>query len=168
MVLTGSVGSAVAKSRAFDDAWVNGVTSVDVSKLAVEPGRNDEARQQFKYVIKPDSEIKQAVEMAFRLDPRVVAYSPDVTVQGGVAILSGVVGNVKAKTAAERDAINIAGVWRVENLLQVRPTGPRSDSEMEKQLKAALFWNPLLADVSIDVAVINRVAYLSGTVDSVG
>jgi len=168
VVLTGSVGSAVAKSRAFDDAWVNGVMSVDATKLAVDPGRNDEARQEFKYVIKPDSELKQAVEMAFRLDPRVVAYSPTVTVEGGVAILGGVVGNLKAKTAAERDAANIAGVWRVENLLQVRPTGPSSDSEMEKQLKAALFWNTLLDDVSIDVAVINRVAYLSGTVDSIG
>jgi osmotically-inducible protein OsmY len=168
VVLTGSAGSAVAKSRAFDDAWVNGVMSVDATKLAVDPGRNDEARQEFKYVIKPDRDIKQAVEMAFRLDPRVVAYSSTVTVEGGVAILGGVVGNLKAKTAAQRDAANIAGVWRVENLLQVRPAGPSSDSEMEKQLKTALFWNTLLDDVSIDVAVINRVAYLSGTVDSIG
>jgi len=168
VVLTGAVGSAVARSRAFDDAWVNGVMSVDTSKLVVEPALRNETRQEFKYVIKPDSELKQAVEMAFRLDPRVVAYSPTVTVEGGVAILGGVVGNLKAKTAAERDAANIAGVWRVENLLQVRPTGPSSDSEMEKQLKAALFWNTLLDDVSIDVAVINRVAYLSGTVDSIG
>ena len=168
VVLTGAVGSAVARSRAFDEAWVNGVMSVDAIKLAVDPGRNDEARQEFKYVIKPDSELKQAVEMAFRLDPRVVAYSPTVTVEGGVAILGGVVGNLKAKTAAQRDAANIAGVWRVENLLQVRPAGPSSDSEMEKQLKTALFWNTLLDDVSVDVAVINRVAYLSGTVDSIG
>ena len=166
VVLTGAVGSAVAKSRAFDDAWVNGVMSVDATKLAVDPGRDDEARQEFKYVMKPDSEIKQAVEIAFRLDPRVVAYSPIVTVEGGVAILGGEVGNLKAKTAAERDAMNVAGVWRVENLLQVRPSGPSSDPMMEKQLKTALFWNPLLDDVSIDVAVINRVAYLSGSVDS--
>jgi osmotically-inducible protein OsmY len=166
--LTGAVGSAVAKSRAFDDAWVNGVTSVDATRLAVDPGRNDEARQEFKYVIKPDGEIKKAVEMAFRLDPRVVAYSPTVTVEGGVAILGGEVGNLRAKAAAERDATNIAGVWRVEDLLQVRPNGPSSDPVMEKQLKTALFWNPLLDDVSIDVAVINRVAYLSGAVDSFG
>lgn len=168
VVLTGSVGSAVAKSRAFDDAWVNGVGSVDASKLAVDPGRNDEARQQFRFVIKPDHDIKQAVELAFRLDPRVVATPPDVTVEGGVAILSGVVGNVKAKTAAQRDAANIAGVWRVDNLVRVRPSRPGSDPNMEKELRAALFWDPLLSDVAIDAAVIDRVAYLSGAVDSAG
>lgn len=168
VVLSGVVGSAVARSRAFDDAWVNGVMSVDASKLTVDPGRNDEARQEFKYVIKPDHDVQQAVEMAFRLDPRVVAFSPAVTVEGGVAILNGTVGNLKAKTAAGRDAANIAGVWHVENLLEVQPRGPASDPEMEKELKAALFWDPLLADASIDGAVINRVAYLSGAVDSVG
>jgi osmotically-inducible protein OsmY len=168
VVLSGIVGSAVARSRALNDAWVNGVLSVDASQLTVDPGRNDEARQNFKYIIEPDHDIKHAVEMAFRLDPRVVAFSPTVTVEDGVAILSGTVGNLKAKTAAGRDAANVAGVWRVENLLEVRPPGPVNDPEMEKQLKSALFWDPLLSDASIDVAVINRVAYLSGAVDSVG
>jgi osmotically-inducible protein OsmY len=37
---------------------------------------------------------------------------------------------------------------------------------MEQQLKAALLWDPLLNSSTIDVAVINRVAYLSGSVDS--
>jgi osmotically-inducible protein OsmY len=168
VVLTGSVGSAVAKVRAFDDAWVSGVVSVDASRLAVDPGRNDEGRQQFQFVVKPDREIRQAVELAFRLDPRVVATPPDVAVEGGVAILSGVVGNVKAKTAAQRDAANIAGVWRVDNLVRVRPSRPGRDEEMEKELRAALRWDPLLSDVAIDAAVIDRVAYLSGAVDSAG
>jgi osmotically-inducible protein OsmY len=33
-------------------------------------------------------------------------------------------------------------------------------------LKAALSWDPLLDSSTIDVAVINRTAYLSGAVDS--
>jgi len=37
--LTGIVGSAIAKSRASDDAWVNGVLSVDASGMKVEPWR---------------------------------------------------------------------------------------------------------------------------------
>jgi osmotically-inducible protein OsmY len=37
---------------------------------------------------------------------------------------------------------------------------------MEKQLKTALSWDPLLDSSTIEVAVINRVAYLSSAVDS--
>jgi hypothetical protein len=37
---------------------------------------------------------------------------------------------------------------------------------MEKQLKAALLWDPFLDNSTIDAAVIHRVAYLSGAVDS--
>jgi hypothetical protein len=37
---------------------------------------------------------------------------------------------------------------------------------MEKQLKAAFSWDPLLDSSTIDVAVINRTAYLSGAVES--
>jgi len=76
------------------------------------------------------------------------------------------VGNLKAKTSAEQDAKNILGVWRVDNLLKVRPKGRRTDAETEKQLKAALSWDPLLNSSAIDVAVINRTAYLSGAVES--
>ena len=107
----------------------------------------------------------KALQAAIRLDPRVSAFSPDVTVEGGVAILGGVVGNLKAKTAAEQDAYNVVGVMQVTNLLKVGPKGRPTDVEMEKQLKAALSWDPLLDGSSIDVAVINRVAYLSGAVD---
>ena len=166
VTLTGTIGSAISKSRAYDDAWVNGVTSVDDSGLKIEPLARKGAQREFKDVISSDSEIKQAVQVALRLDPRVSAFAPDVTVEGGVVILGGNVGNLKAKTSAEQDAKNILGVWRVDNLLKVRPKGRRTDAETEKQLKAALSWDPLLNSSAIDVAVINRTAYLSGAVES--
>ena len=72
------------------------------------------------------------------VDPRVKAFSPDVTVEDGVVILGGSVGNLKAKTAAAQDAKDIVGVWRVDNLLKVRPKERPTDAEMQKQLKAAL------------------------------
>ena len=168
VTLTGTVGSVISDSRAFDDAWVNGVMSVDASGLKVDPNVRLDAQRMFKFANRPDSEIKQAILAALRLDPRVTAFSPDITVEDGAVILDGSVGNLKVKTAAEQDAINIFGVWRVENFLKVRlkmkewPT----DSEMQKQLKAALLWDSLLNNSAIDVAVINRVAYLSGAVDS--
>jgi osmotically-inducible protein OsmY len=166
VTLTGTIGSAISKWRAFEDAWVNGVTSVDDSGLKIEPLARKGAQREFKDVISSDSEIKQAVQVALRLDPRVSAFAPDVTVEGGVVILGGNVGNLKAKTSAEQDAKNILGVWRVDNLLKVRPKGRRTDAETEKQLKAALSWDPLLNSSAIDVAVINRTAYLSGAVES--
>ena len=166
VMLTGTIGSGISKWRAFEDAWVNGVTAVDDSGLKIEPLARKGAQRAFKDVISSDSEIKQAVQAALRLDPRVSAFSPGVIVEGGVVILGGNVGNLKAKTSAEQDAKNIMGVWQVDNLLKVRPKGRRTDAEMEKQLKAALSWDPLLNSSAIDAAVINRTAYLSGAVES--
>ena len=167
VTLTGTIGSVISKSRAFDDAWVNGVTSVDDSGLKIESLAHNDAQQKSKTAISSDSEIKQAVQAALRFDARVSAFSPDVTVEDGVVILGGSVGNLKAKTAAAQDAKNVVGVSLVENHLKVRPTGGSADAAaMEKQLKAALLWDPFLDSSTIDVAVINRVAYLSGAVDS--
>ncbi len=166
VTLTGTVGSAISKSRASDDAWINGVSDVDASGLTVEPWAREDARRKMKFAERADSEIMHAVVAAFRLDPRVSAFSPSVTVEGGVVILGGAVGDLKAKAAAEQDARNIVGVWQIDNLLKVRPKGRPTDAEMEKQLKAALLWDPLLNSSTIDVAIINRIAYVSGAVAS--
>ena len=167
VTLTGSVGSAIGKSRAYDDAWVSGVTSVDYSGVKVDPReRNDELRK-LKYAIRPDSAIKKAVKAYFLLDPAFSAFSPNVTVENGLVRLSGVVGNLKAKTSAEQDAKDIVSVWQVENFLKVRPKGQPSDADMKKQLTAALFWAPLLDGYAIDAAVTNHIVRLSGSVGSI-
>jgi osmotically-inducible protein OsmY len=64
VTLTGTVGSALGRSRAFDDAWVNGVVSVDDSSMKVEPSAADGSQRKLKYVMRSDSEIKQAVQAA--------------------------------------------------------------------------------------------------------
>jgi len=166
VTLTGTVGSAISKSRASDDAWINGVSDVDASGLTVEPWAREEVRRRMKFAERADTEIMQSVLAAFHLDPRVSAFSPSVNVEGGVVILGGAVGNLKAKTAAEQDARNVVGVWQIDNLLKVRSKVRPTDAEMEKQLKAALLWDPLLNSSTIDVGVLNSVAYLSGAVDS--
>lgn len=166
VTLTGTIGSAISKSRALDDAWVGGVTSVDDSGLKVESRASNGPHQEHEYADRSDSEIKQAVEATLLLDPRVSASPPNVTVEDGGVILSGNVGNLKAKTSAEQDAKNIVGVWRVDNLLNVRPSERPTDADMEKQLNAALAWDPLVDSSEITVAVTHRVAHLSGTVDS--
>lgn len=166
VTLTGKVGSAISKLRAFDDAWVNGVTTVDDSGLKVDPDIMESARGESEYAVRTDSEIKQAVQAALKLDPRVTVFTPEVNVEDGVVILGGLVGNQKAKTAAGQDANDIFGVLEVDNLLKVRPRQWPGDAEMQKQLKAALSWDPLLDSSTIDAAVINRIAYLSGAVEA--
>jgi osmotically-inducible protein OsmY len=166
VTLTGTIGSAISKSRAYDDAWVNGVTSVDDSGVKIEPRASNGARQEEEYATRSDSDIKKAIQASLHLDPRVSAFSPDVTVEDGGVILGGNVGNLKAKTSAEEDAKDIVGVWRVDNLLKVRAKEQPTDAQMASQLKAALAWDPLVDGDTITVAVTKRVAHLSGTVDS--
>jgi osmotically-inducible protein OsmY len=165
VALSGPVRSAIVKSRAIEDAWVIGVTDVDGNGLHVEPQLGTGAQRTYKYTIKSDDEIQRAVQAAFRRDPRVSTFSPNVRVEDHTVILSGAVGNLKARTEAEHDARNTIGVWWVENYLKVRPKNPPGDADIEKNLNAALFWDPALMDCRIEVAVINNVAYLSGAVD---
>jgi osmotically-inducible protein OsmY len=167
VTLAGTTASTIAKDRAFEDAWVNGVLSVDVSGLKVEPDSAE--RRATESALKPDGEIKSAIQAALPLDPRVAAFTRDITisVEGGVVILGGEVANLKAKSAAEQDARNTVGVAWVDNQLTVRPLMnlPR-DSDTEKVLKAELAWDPLLDSSTIKAAVINHVAYISGAVQS--
>jgi len=105
VTLTGTIGSAISKSRAFDDAWVNGVTSVDDSSLKIDPQAHGVAHQEVTDATRSDSEIKLAVQASLHLDPRVSAFSPDVTVEGGEVILGGDVGKLKGENFREQDAI---------------------------------------------------------------
>jgi len=166
VTLTGTVGNADGKSRAFDNAWVNGVVSVVDSAVKIEPLVLDETRRKLKYASVSDGQIKQAIKASFGLDPRVSAFSPEATVESGEVYLFGQVGNLKAKTSAQQDAKNIVGVWRVDNFLKVRPKELAQDAEMKAQLKDALFWDPLLDGDTINATVNNRIAYLSGEVRS--
>lgn len=164
VTLTGSVGSALEKTRALTDAWVTGVTDVDGKALKVDPELSRKAERKASNPVETDAAIKQAVLAAFRYDPRVAAFAPEVIVEDGSVILSGKVGNLKAKLAAGADAKNTAGVWTVDNLLVVQRRDLPSDAQAGKVLKDALVRDPLLAGAQIESAVVNHSAYLSGWV----
>jgi osmotically-inducible protein OsmY len=165
VTLSGTTGSALAKARAVDDALVNGALTVDYSGLKVQPSASDKMLRKSQFVDKTDSDVKKAVEASLHRDPRVSSFSPDVRVEGGVIILSGAIGNLKAKNAAEQDAKSTVGASWVDNLLRVRPAHAPNDAEIQTNLKAALTWDPLLGDSQIEAAVVNGVAYLSGGAD---
>ena len=90
---------------------------MDASGLKVEPLANGVTRKQSDSYIISDGDIQKAVQASLHLDPRVSAFSPNVTVEGGMVILAGSIGNLKAKTAATQDAKNVMGVAQVDNLL---------------------------------------------------
>jgi len=125
----------------------------------------DQGRRKFKYVIETDDEIQRTVEASFGHDPRVSSFAPAVRVEDGMVTLQGTVSNLKAKTAAAQDTRDTVGVSWVDNLLKVRPSKPSSDADAEKDLKAALRWNPLLDGCQIEAAVIKRAFFWSPFVD---
>jgi len=166
VTISGTAGSAISKSRIENNSWVSGVSAVDVSGVSVDFLKRNEARRSRKYAIRSDREIQQAVQAAFREDPRVNRFSPMVTVENSRVVIRGNVSNLKAKTSAELDARNVVGVWAVDNLLKVRPTTSPTDAEMTKQLSSSLFWDFSLEGANIQGKVVDHVAILSGNVTS--
>jgi len=166
VTLTGTVNSAALHSRASQLAWTANVRSVDVSGLKIDPWPRASDQSNETTATKEDSEIKEAVKAAFLYDPRVFSLSPAVDVEHGVVTLTGVVDNLKAKRAAEQDAKNTVGVWRVKNLLKVRPAKPLSDDLLQQGVTLALLRDPFVDSYQITVKATNAVVTLTGTVPS--
>lgn len=164
--LSGSVGSAYEKAEAIDALWVQGVESVDAEKLEIEWWERDRMRRDERFAELTDFEIRQAVEDAFLMDPRVDSFALEAEVENGVATLTGTVDNLKAKRSAAADAAGTVGVWRVRNLIKVRPDGTRSDATIADDVRSKLLIDPFVDRFELSVLVHNGVARLSGTVDS--
>jgi osmotically-inducible protein OsmY len=166
--LSGTVGSAAEKRRAIADAWTTGVMDVKVKDLEVRDWARDEKYRKDKFVKKDDEEIEDAVERAFLYDPRVNMFKIDVSSSARMVTLSGVVDNLKAKRAAEMDAKNTVGVWKVKNNIKVRPMGVDLpvDNTIENRVEKSLANDPYVSQYNIDVEVIDNVAYLDGEVNT--
>jgi osmotically-inducible protein OsmY len=123
-------------------------------------------RRSLKETVKTDAQIKDAIRDAFLHGPRVMSFNPEIIVRDGLVVLSGTVDNLMAKRAAEQDAKNTVGVWRVKSYLKVRGENLPSDREMAQNVKDALERDPWESQHEINVTVRNGVARLMGTVDS--
>jgi osmotically-inducible protein OsmY len=166
VTLTGTVGSLREKSRARTDAWVTGVKSVDDGGLDVRWWARDDMRRKSSYVFRSDAEIKKAVKDAFVYDPRVFSFHPEVKVENGTVTLSGVVGDYKAKQAAEQDAKNTVGVRRVKNHLKVRLAEVPSNAALEQRVRDALANDPYVDRFDVAVNAYTGWVYLSGDVNT--
>jgi osmotically-inducible protein OsmY len=166
VTLTGTVGSSAEKRQAGWDCWVAGVKEVDDSGLKVRNWARDDERRHTDYVIKPDSEIRDAINDAELCDPRVKSFEVEPKVTDGVVTLRGTVDNLKAKHAAAENARDTVGVSRVINRLKVRPAAHRTDAQLERAVRRALARDPYVDRYDITVNVVDGTAYLAGTVDS--
>jgi osmotically-inducible protein OsmY len=165
--LFGTVGSAAEKTRAEWDAWgITGVKAVDSSPLKVEKWARDEALREHKYVARSDQEIRDAVQDALLYDPRVFGHDIEIKVTNGMVTLRGVVDNIQARKAVERDARNTVGVLGVNSLIKVRPIDKLSDAQLADNVSGALARNPFLSGDDITVEAEGQVVTLDGDVNS--
>jgi len=114
-----------------------------------------------------DEQIQAAVARAFKVDSRLLSYSPQVKVEKGNVILTGDVGVLVAKEAAERDARHAIGVRRVDNQIRVRwPDKPPTGDEIAKFTRDALLRDAYVERHNIIVTCRNAHVSLYGLVDT--
>ena len=163
VTLSGRTGSAAERSRASNDAWVDGVTAVDATALLVTPlDRPDENVR----IGEPttDEQIRKAIQDAVRYDPRLRSFSmtPDVT--AGVVTLRGSVQTLSARAAAEALARNTVGVKAVKNDLVARSAKPLADELLEDRVNETLAFDPLTDARDIHPIVSSGKVTLTGSV----
>ncbi len=166
VTLSGAVGSAAERRWAGLKAWVNGVKDVKTKDVEVKWWMREQMKRTERYTNKSDHDIKQAVEDALRYDPRTVSFNVHVSVRNATVNLSGKVDNLLARKAAERDARNTVGVWRVKNHLKIRPDKPFSDSAIKKQVNKAFMHDSTVRSPSITVLANDGNVVLAGNVNS--
>lgn len=166
VTLKGTVGSAAEKRRAEVMAWVNGVESVNSRQLAIDYDADKEALRNNKFVTKTDQAIKEALLATFSRDARIKSDLSYIKVNDGRVTLRGDVKSLMAKKAAEENALNVVGVWKVKNLLSVRPDDTSVDQVIEDKIVSQLEKDPYLDRFEVEVEVFNKKATLRGEVDN--
>jgi osmotically-inducible protein OsmY len=112
-----------------------------------------------------DEEIRATVRGNLDRDVRITTPSTiNVAVSGGVVTLTGTVPSYDQKNAASDDAWTVPGVIDVINDIVVVPSIPRSDAEIEADVRRTLACDPAINAANVHVSVTNGVVYLRGTV----
>ena len=160
--LSGTVGSAIERTRAINDAWVNGVARVDVGKLTVDP----ESKMRRTNLPADDKEIEQLIETAWKQHARLTSFQGNAASQDHVVTLTGKVDHLAAKKIAEEIARNTTGVTGVANHIRVRPSKLSDDAALTQDVKNALLRDPYVSRFDMNVSASNARVYLEGRVDS--
>jgi osmotically-inducible protein OsmY len=113
-----------------------------------------------------DQQIANAIDDEFFLDPAIDANRIDVTVNDGIAELTGQVRDILARDRATEIAELVKGVRTVSNRIEVRPSPLRKDADIRKDVIAALARDPAADAYELSVDVKDNVVTLTGEVDS--
>jgi osmotically-inducible protein OsmY len=114
----------------------------------------------------PDSRLQRAVADALSIDPATDRLDIRVAVNDGEVTLTGVVDSFAERRLAARTAAAVAGVWKVDDQLELSTAPERSDEEILRDIADLLAANVLVRDALIDVRVEGGNVYLSGAVGS--
>lgn len=159
--LTGIVGNAYERDRAYDDArWVRGVAGVG-NELKVDWlfDRNSVAGRR----VLSDRELKAAVrtelDQDWRLDPTGISIEVDL----GAVTLKGTVYSREERRLAERDARDVVGVAWVTNRLFAQ-VDARDDKIIRNEVEFFLDTDFATADLGLDATVHHGVVTLTGEV----
>ena len=164
--LIGSVGSAVERWMAFTDAWVNGVAAVNIDDLKVDQAWNRKPDRNSAAFVRTEEGVEQAIKDAWSYDPRVSLVKPAISATDGIVTLRGTVNNLAARQAAAADARNTVGVWRVCNLIKVRPSKTVPDANILRNVQLALSHDPHGIREEVRVSVRKGYVFLHGAVHS--
>lgn len=166
-VLNGRVASSFQRSYADLLAYRAGAKDVDSRGVNVNWRHTNPLLRAKRYEQVTDDDIQDAVERAFKHDPRLLSFDPQVKVEHGVVTLTGDVGHLTAQHAAEQDARNTVGVLRVKSNLRVRwPDEPPSDELIADFTRAALARDPYVERHNLMVECENAHVSLYGLVDT--
>ena len=109
----------------------------------------------------PDPDIAAAIERHFLDEPLLRSEHVKAVVTQGVAVLSGVVGNLEAKERAVGVAETIKGVEIIVDEISVAPVA-RSDLQLESDVTSALQHDSATRRYTIGVATKGGTVTLSG------
>lgn len=166
VMLSGTVGSYAEKIFARLDAYVPGAVAVIDEDLKVELWAKDPLRREAKLVIQPDNKIVGDLNRLFARDPRTAPFDIRPTMDSGVVMLEGTVRTLQAKHQAEETALNLVGVYRVDNRIKVRPSSYPGDRELERYIRENLQRDPIVERHTFKINVRNGKAYIYGSVDN--
>lgn len=166
-VLNGIVGGSLQKSFAAELARDAGAQTVDDRGIKVSWRESTPELRTRRYQEATDEQIQSAVLAAFKVDPRLMSFTPQVKIEQGAVTLTGDVGSLASKEAAERTARHTIGVREVKNHLRVRRTEqPPSDVEIADFTRAALKRDAYVERHNIVVECRNAHVSLYGLVDT--
>jgi osmotically-inducible protein OsmY len=161
--LSGSVGNAYEKDRAFYDVrWISNVTDVK-NNLTVKWYDNSGVKSEIK--TPSDEAVKQGVRKSLDQDSRLVADEITIRTSFGDVTLDGSVYSHYEKGISEQDAKNVVGVAWVTNNLFVR-ADQREDWAIQDDVGFNLNTDAVTEGFGLGASVTNGTVTLTGKVNS--